>query len=146
MVLALLELARRDHSALDCCVVVILSHGCQVGSIPLLLGQALGKVPRGRAGAMSLPVSRTPLALWKGAVGPCPPPVVFLGAMWFEELAAPFWAGRCSWEKLSGRGRAETRSAHEAPAPRICSEAGTAHILSQLLSLSCEALPQAPCC
>ncbi|XP_074236210.1 caspase-9 isoform X3 [Saimiri boliviensis] len=29
MGLALLELARRDHSALDCCVVVILSHGCQ---------------------------------------------------------------------------------------------------------------------
>ncbi|XP_026965898.1 caspase-9 isoform X3 [Sagmatias obliquidens] len=29
MVQALVELARRDHSALDCCVVVILSHGCQ---------------------------------------------------------------------------------------------------------------------
>ncbi|XP_036681568.1 caspase-9 isoform X6 [Balaenoptera musculus] len=29
MVQALGELARRDHSALDCCVVVILSHGCQ---------------------------------------------------------------------------------------------------------------------
>ncbi|XP_059997358.1 caspase-9 isoform X3 [Lagenorhynchus albirostris] len=31
MVQALVELARRDHSALDCCVVVILSHGCQSG-------------------------------------------------------------------------------------------------------------------
>ncbi|XP_045878021.1 caspase-9 isoform X2 [Meles meles] len=29
MVQALVELARRDHSALDCCVVVVLSHGCQ---------------------------------------------------------------------------------------------------------------------
>ncbi|XP_060040074.1 caspase-9, partial [Erinaceus europaeus] len=26
---ALVQLARRDHSALDCCVVAILSHGCQ---------------------------------------------------------------------------------------------------------------------
>lgn len=25
------KLARLDHSALDCCLVVILSHGCQVG-------------------------------------------------------------------------------------------------------------------
>ncbi|XP_038513759.1 caspase-9 isoform X2 [Canis aureus] len=29
MVQALVELARRDHSALDCCVVVVLSHGCE---------------------------------------------------------------------------------------------------------------------
>ncbi|XP_065505991.1 caspase-9 isoform X2 [Caloenas nicobarica] len=29
MVLELQKLARQDHSALDCCVVVILSHGCQ---------------------------------------------------------------------------------------------------------------------
>ncbi|KAM4871840.1 caspase-9 [Thomomys bottae] len=29
MVQALMELAQRDHRALDCCVVVILSHGCQ---------------------------------------------------------------------------------------------------------------------
>ncbi|VFV28998.1 caspase-9-partial [Lynx pardinus] len=29
MVQALVELARRDHGALGCCVVVILSHGCQ---------------------------------------------------------------------------------------------------------------------
>ncbi|KAM6218842.1 caspase-9 [Rhynchocyon petersi] len=29
MHLALLELARRDHGALDCCVVIILSHGCE---------------------------------------------------------------------------------------------------------------------
>ncbi|XP_044769822.1 caspase-9 isoform X3 [Neomonachus schauinslandi] len=29
MVQALVELARRDHSGLDCCVVVVLSHGCQ---------------------------------------------------------------------------------------------------------------------
>lgn len=27
-----MDLARRDHGALDCCVVVILSHGCQVGA------------------------------------------------------------------------------------------------------------------
>uniref|UniRef100_A0A8C5VRT5 Caspase-9 n=1 Tax=Microcebus murinus TaxID=30608 RepID=A0A8C5VRT5_MICMU len=33
MVLALVELARRDHSALDCCVVVILSHGCQASHL-----------------------------------------------------------------------------------------------------------------
>ncbi|XP_010343868.1 caspase-9 isoform X4 [Saimiri boliviensis] len=33
MGLALLELARRDHSALDCCVVVILSHGCQASHL-----------------------------------------------------------------------------------------------------------------
>lgn len=32
MVQALMELAQRDHGALDCCVVVILSHGCQVGA------------------------------------------------------------------------------------------------------------------
>ncbi|XP_061040898.1 caspase-9 isoform X2 [Eubalaena glacialis] len=33
MVQALLELARWDHSALDCCVVVILSHGCQASHL-----------------------------------------------------------------------------------------------------------------
>uniref|UniRef100_A0A2I3HKJ2 Caspase-9 n=1 Tax=Nomascus leucogenys TaxID=61853 RepID=A0A2I3HKJ2_NOMLE len=33
MVLALLELARQDHGALDCCVVVILSHGCQASHL-----------------------------------------------------------------------------------------------------------------
>ncbi|XP_065736082.1 caspase-9 isoform X4 [Phocoena phocoena] len=33
MVQALVELARRDHSALDCCVVVILSHGCQASHL-----------------------------------------------------------------------------------------------------------------
>uniref|UniRef100_A0A8C3Y1U4 Caspase family p20 domain-containing protein n=1 Tax=Catharus ustulatus TaxID=91951 RepID=A0A8C3Y1U4_CATUS len=31
MVLELLKLAQQDHSALDCCIVIILSHGCQVG-------------------------------------------------------------------------------------------------------------------
>ncbi|XP_065505989.1 caspase-9 isoform X1 [Caloenas nicobarica] len=33
MVLELQKLARQDHSALDCCVVVILSHGCQTSHI-----------------------------------------------------------------------------------------------------------------
>lgn len=33
MVQALMELARRDHGALDCCVVVILSHGCQASHL-----------------------------------------------------------------------------------------------------------------
>ncbi|XP_067577418.1 caspase-9 isoform X4 [Pseudorca crassidens] len=33
MVQALVELARQDHSALDCCVVVILSHGCQASHL-----------------------------------------------------------------------------------------------------------------
>ncbi|KAM6296206.1 caspase-9 [Aegotheles albertisi] len=33
MVLELQNLARQDHSALDCCVVVILSHGCQTSHI-----------------------------------------------------------------------------------------------------------------
>ncbi|XP_069935358.1 caspase-9 isoform X1 [Oryctolagus cuniculus] len=33
MLLALAELAQRDHSALDCCVVVILSHGCQASHL-----------------------------------------------------------------------------------------------------------------
>ncbi|NXO43252.1 CASP9 protein, partial [Locustella ochotensis] len=33
MVLELLELSRQDHSALDCCIVVILSHGCQTSHI-----------------------------------------------------------------------------------------------------------------
>ncbi|XP_064894103.1 caspase-9 isoform X1 [Columba livia] len=33
MVSELQELARQDHSALDCCVVVILSHGCQTSHI-----------------------------------------------------------------------------------------------------------------
>ncbi|XP_004472227.1 caspase-9 [Dasypus novemcinctus] len=33
MVLALVELARRDHGALRCCVVVILSHGCQASHL-----------------------------------------------------------------------------------------------------------------
>ncbi|KAK1340470.1 hypothetical protein QTO34_019040 [Cnephaeus nilssonii] len=33
MVQALAELARRDHGALDCCVVVILSHGCQASHL-----------------------------------------------------------------------------------------------------------------
>lgn len=28
------SLARRDHSGLDCCLVVILSHGCEVGRRP----------------------------------------------------------------------------------------------------------------
>ncbi|XP_014639374.1 PREDICTED: caspase-9 isoform X2 [Ceratotherium simum simum] len=35
MVQALTELARRDHGALDCCVVVILSHGCQASHLQL---------------------------------------------------------------------------------------------------------------
>ncbi|NWX40993.1 CASP9 protein, partial [Steatornis caripensis] len=33
MVSELQKLARQDHSALDCCVVVILSHGCQTSHI-----------------------------------------------------------------------------------------------------------------
>ncbi|XP_037684380.1 caspase-9 isoform X2 [Choloepus didactylus] len=33
MVQALMELARRDHGSLDCCVVVILSHGCQASHL-----------------------------------------------------------------------------------------------------------------
>ncbi|NXM71283.1 CASP9 protein, partial [Serilophus lunatus] len=33
MVLELQKLARQDHSALDCCIVVILSHGCQTSHI-----------------------------------------------------------------------------------------------------------------
>ncbi|XP_070458720.1 caspase-9 isoform X2 [Equus przewalskii] len=33
MLRALGELARRDHGALDCCVVVILSHGCQASHL-----------------------------------------------------------------------------------------------------------------
>ncbi|DAA21216.1 TPA: caspase 9, apoptosis-related cysteine peptidase [Bos taurus] len=33
MVQALMQLARQDHSALDCCVVVILSHGCQASHL-----------------------------------------------------------------------------------------------------------------
>uniref|UniRef100_A0A8C6FJB4 Caspase-9 n=1 Tax=Moschus moschiferus TaxID=68415 RepID=A0A8C6FJB4_MOSMO len=33
MVQALMQLARRDHGALDCCVVVILSHGCQASHL-----------------------------------------------------------------------------------------------------------------
>ncbi|TRZ25221.1 hypothetical protein HGM15179_001907 [Zosterops borbonicus] len=33
MVLELLKLSRQDHSALDCCIVVILSHGCQTSHI-----------------------------------------------------------------------------------------------------------------
>ncbi|XP_010191863.1 PREDICTED: caspase-9, partial [Mesitornis unicolor] len=33
MVLELQNLARQDHSALDCCVVIILSHGCQTSHI-----------------------------------------------------------------------------------------------------------------
>ncbi|NWR29637.1 CASP9 protein, partial [Tachuris rubrigastra] len=33
MVLELQKLARRDHSTLDCCIVVILSHGCQTSHI-----------------------------------------------------------------------------------------------------------------
>ncbi|KAM9269995.1 caspase-9 [Morus bassanus] len=33
MVLVLQQLAQRDHSALDCCIVVILSHGCQTSHI-----------------------------------------------------------------------------------------------------------------
>ncbi|XP_021118500.1 caspase-9 isoform X3 [Heterocephalus glaber] len=33
MVWTLVELARRDHHALDCCVVVVLSHGCQASHL-----------------------------------------------------------------------------------------------------------------
>ncbi|KAM6173463.1 caspase-9 [Erethizon dorsatum] len=33
MVRALAELARRDHHALDCCVVIVLSHGCQASHL-----------------------------------------------------------------------------------------------------------------
>ncbi|KAM6312833.1 caspase-9 [Podargus strigoides] len=33
MILELRKLAQRDHSALDCCIVVILSHGCQTSHI-----------------------------------------------------------------------------------------------------------------
>ncbi|KAJ7418459.1 Caspase-9 [Willisornis vidua] len=33
MVLELQELAQQNHSALDCCIVVILSHGCQTSHI-----------------------------------------------------------------------------------------------------------------
>ncbi|NXY09983.1 CASP9 protein, partial [Pteruthius melanotis] len=33
MVLELQKLSRQDHSALDCCIVVILSHGCQTSHV-----------------------------------------------------------------------------------------------------------------
>lgn len=33
MVQALAELAQRDHHALDCCVVIVLSHGCQASHL-----------------------------------------------------------------------------------------------------------------
>lgn len=44
MVSELQKLAQRDHRALDCCIVVILSHGCQVGSSRLSLC-SLGRFP-----------------------------------------------------------------------------------------------------
>lgn len=64
MVQALVELARRDHGALDCCVVVILSHGCEVGGLSSLGRCPRKAVARGCAGAPFLPVSKLPGALW----------------------------------------------------------------------------------
>ena len=58
MVSELQELARRDHGALDCCVVVILSHGCQVGS-SRLSRCSLGRLPT-RDGDSSLRCCVTP--------------------------------------------------------------------------------------
>ncbi|KAK4809846.1 hypothetical protein QYF61_021306 [Mycteria americana] len=45
MVLELQKLARQDHRALDCCVVVILSHGCQGGRDTVWRNGSDGRLP-----------------------------------------------------------------------------------------------------
>lgn len=143
MIQALVELARRDHGALDCCVVVILSHGCEVGGL-----SSLGRCPRkaaarGCAGAPFLPVSKLVVALW------VEPWVVstsccFLGShLALRGVGCSSWVG-CSWEKPFGRGREET-SCSQSSFPRILFRAGTAQKSSQLLPRSCWVLFWALC-
>lgn len=64
-----MELARQDHSALDCCVVVILSHGCEVGG-PSNSGRCLGRLrPEAEQSPVPCWVQVTP-ALWEEPWGP----------------------------------------------------------------------------
>ena len=48
MVSELRKLAQRDHRTLDCCIVVILSHGCQVGPSHRCLGWSGSCLPAAR--------------------------------------------------------------------------------------------------
>ena len=89
-----MQLARRDHSALDCCVVVILSHGCQVGGLTFSSRCQEGCPERPCRSLVPSYIQDT-LAFVGRATGPCPPPAVFSEAIWpSEELGAPpAWVG-----------------------------------------------------
>lgn len=119
MVQVLVELARRDHCALDCCVVVILSHGCQV-KLPTSTGAE-------RPGRSPIPSGvQDALGFVGRAVGSYLSPAVFLGAIRpSEEMDTP-----------PGRGREETNSAPSSQ-PGFCSESGTAPGSSRFLPRSC---------
>ncbi|CAD7678329.1 unnamed protein product [Nyctereutes procyonoides] len=82
MVQALVELARRDHSALDCCVVVVLSHGCESRKT---MGLRWPPLPL-KTGALAVTLSQTlsrsrkaqaPLTSWMPCLV-CPLPVISL--------------------------------------------------------------------
>lgn len=114
-----MELAQRDHSALDCCVVVILSHGCQVGGLSSL-GRCLGK-------AVWEPHSSRvwdTLSFMGRAMGP----VYLLLFSWVPSGPLRIWMLPLGWrgggflEEASGRGREQINSAHRASAPGFCSE------------------------
>lgn len=77
MVTALMEMAHRNHRALDCFVVVILSHGCQVGA------------------SLQYPChlcDHGPLALERQWRGLCPSCCVFR-ALWSSKELLPLWVG-----------------------------------------------------
>lgn len=104
---ALMELARRDHHTLDCCVVAILSHGCQVDD----LGSwwVLGRVGQEASQDTAASCGRT-LGLCGRSSSPCPPAVVSSGAVWLSgELAASPGQGSVSGKSQLGEtGRRQT--------------------------------------
>lgn len=124
-----MELAQRDHSALDCCVVVILSHGCQVGGLSSL-GRCLGK-------AVWEPHSSRvwdTLSFMGRAMGP----VYLLLFSWVPSGPLRIWMLPLGWggggflEEASGRGR-EQINCSQSFCPWILFRASTAHKNSQLL-------------
>lgn len=84
-----MELAQRDHGALDCCVVVILSHGCQVGGLSSL-GRCLGKAALKAVWEPHPSCVRDTLSFMGRAVQPVQLLLFFLGTIWSsEDLDAP---------------------------------------------------------
>lgn len=116
MLQALVALSRRDHGALDCCVVVILSHGCQVGGLSFP-GRRLGKAV---LTTLPLPVPRTPLALWEEPGGPVHPALFSRDPSgplrsWTPHLGGAVFRGEGIWQ---GQGGGKLRSQSTFPGSR----------------------------